>query len=566
MLVSKDPNPKDAAVLDIVRNTAASGPEYCDLPQGLAELLEVPRIVSTVYHEVQSRISTLAETLDLPSGWMVCDDPGSWRSEAPTFFQPVPPGKYQLRMVEAGHDLVAMVLLIQPEKQVVRYARAFRKFLEDGRENDSDRIGVDSGQIGFADAESLYGMSMYEREQMCLRAHEEGKNQEPGSRIQSMPMKNGLDAIVFSTDGDGGFPAYWGLDANDRPVRLVIEASHTALPVHEDLAFRIGGDGRLELAHGTLTRIRMDVLISWAGDGSIKDVVVVTGRGCDLEYAVTDQSGATMAPFQPVTTVDDESEYELAGMPESGPATAIIGGHVHVRMMRGYEYHLVTSVPEIAANSAKAFSNAWTACGCGYGARWWHRRLKKAYSDPVRDGRDYPARYYHNWRHLTACLIELDAARPHHQHLDLPAIEMALWFHDLVYDSKAGNNEEESARAAAHALKEGGAPAALIEKVCALILATKTHPTDADPGTALLVDIDLSIFGQPADVFDEYQWAIRQEYGWVPQAVYEVKRREVLARFLARETIYQTPFFRERYEAVARENLRSAVEQRSQGG
>ena len=56
--------------------------------------------------------------------------------------------------------------------------------------------------------------------------------------------------------------------------------------------------------------------------------------------------------------------------------------------------------------------------------------------------------------------------------------------------------------------------------------------------------------------FAEYDAQVREEYGWVPGLIYKVKRRAVLAGFLARPAIYGTERFRERFEGRARENLR----------
>ena len=91
-----------------------------------------------------------------------------------------------------------------------------------------------------------------------------------------------------------------------------------------------------------------------------------------------------------------------------------------------------------------------------------------------------------------------------------------------------------------------------------LILATK-HNRPVSGDAALLVDIDLAILGKPADEFDRYDAAIRQEYAWVSEEAYRAGRSKVLQSFLDRTTIYQTEFFRNLYEAQARTNLQRVL-------
>ena len=59
----------------------------------------------------------------------------------------------------------------------------------------------------------------------------------------------------------------------------------------------------------------------------------------------------------------------------------------------------------------------------------------------------------------------------------------------------------------------------------------------------------------------QLQAQVRAEYSWVPAPLFCSKRRAVLAEFLARQPIYNTPRLREALEHQARENLAWSLEQ-----
>ena len=173
-----------------------------------------------------------------------------------------------------------------------------------------------------------------------------------------------------------------------------------------------------------------------------------------------------------------------------------------------------------------------------------------------------PHRCYHKLAHIDDCLGEFDRAKQ--LATDPAAVELAIWFHDAVYDPRAADNEERSAELAKDWLSDVHASDALTDSVGRLILATKNHEASLHADAALLVDVDLSILGKPPEQFWEYERQIREEYAWVEKSVFAAKRAEILRRFLARERIYQTGIFH-RIEAQARANLRASV-QRLSGG
>jgi predicted metal-dependent HD superfamily phosphohydrolase len=180
-----------------------------------------------------------------------------------------------------------------------------------------------------------------------------------------------------------------------------------------------------------------------------------------------------------------------------------------------------------------------------------HQRLLKAWS-----GR---ARRYHTLDHLAACLRELEANLALAQQSG--EVALALWFHDAVYSTYRADNEDRSAALAETLLANAGASAASIERVQAAILATRHSAATLTGDQALVVDIDLSILGQPAAIYAEFESKVRAEYWWVPVKKFRAGRTAILRSFLERSSIYQTEVFRTRYEVRARENLTHAIAQ-----
>jgi predicted metal-dependent HD superfamily phosphohydrolase len=134
-------------------------------------------------------------------------------------------------------------------------------------------------------------------------------------------------------------------------------------------------------------------------------------------------------------------------------------------------------------------------------------------------------------------------------------VELALWFHDAVYHADRSDNEEQSAHWASRCLLEAGADTETADTVAHLILATRHDSEMPEGDAALLCDIDLAILGAPRRAYHRYQQAIRDEYAWVPEALYQGSRAKVLQRLLGREKIYNTELFSQRLERRARANL-----------
>jgi predicted metal-dependent HD superfamily phosphohydrolase len=178
------------------------------------------------------------------------------------------------------------------------------------------------------------------------------------------------------------------------------------------------------------------------------------------------------------------------------------------------------------------------------------RELTARYSEPHRK--------YHTMQHVGECFAKLRELRALAQR---PAeIELALWFHDAVYDTKRKDNEEKSAEWAQAAALSAGLAAPVGDRVYNLVMVTRHNAEPVETDEQILVDVDLSILGAAPERFDEYEHQVREEYSWVPGPLFRRERRKILEDFLKRRTLFQTEQFIAAYEAQARANLQRSLD------
>jgi predicted metal-dependent HD superfamily phosphohydrolase len=167
-------------------------------------------------------------------------------------------------------------------------------------------------------------------------------------------------------------------------------------------------------------------------------------------------------------------------------------------------------------------------------------------------------RHYHTARHIADCLARLDEARALCEYPD--EVELALWFHDAIYDTHARDNEAQSADWAARVLHDVDAEKPVTDRVRALIMATCHAALPETRDACVLVDIDLSILGALPQRFDAYELEIRAEYAWVPNILFRATRRKILGEFLKRPSIYSTDDFKQKLENSAHANLARSLQ------
>ncbi len=183
----------------------------------------------------------------------------------------------------------------------------------------------------------------------------------------------------------------------------------------------------------------------------------------------------------------------------------------------------------------------------------WEKVFDHLVAEYSKDGR-----YYHAMVHVQYGLERVHLGKDVAK--DLNAVETAWWFHDIFYDTSRHDNEERSARFAGIMLVECGVNKNFADKVEDMIPYTKygkLRPTDVD--TQLLLDMDLSSFAAPRDLFVKNTEDIRKEYAFVEEGLFRSTRAEILQKFLDLKPIYLTEPFRRHFEADARANLTQSI-------
>ena len=175
-----------------------------------------------------------------------------------------------------------------------------------------------------------------------------------------------------------------------------------------------------------------------------------------------------------------------------------------------------------------------------------------------------PHRAYHGQAHIDAMLQGLSALgdafeRP-------AAVELAIWYHDAIYDPARHDNEARSADLL-RAEVSGLADPALLDAAELMVRLTAGHtlPPDVHPAwrtdCALFLDLDLAVLGAPAAEYDAYEAGIAAEFVPVHGInAFRTGRAAFLRALLDRARLFHTDRFHAALDAPARVNLSRALQ------
>ena len=162
-------------------------------------------------------------------------------------------------------------------------------------------------------------------------------------------------------------------------------------------------------------------------------------------------------------------------------------------------------------------------------------------------------RHYHTLQHLENLLITLTEVKSEIQNWE--SILFTLFYHDIIYTALKSDNEENSALLAEKRMQQLSVSNDIIERCKNQILATKSHSKSTDSDTNYFTDADLSVLGQPWEIYSLYYKNVRKEYAIYPDFIYNPGRKKVIQHFLSMNSIFKTDYFYNQFEKVAKENL-----------
>jgi len=122
----------------------------------------------------------------------------------------------------------------------------------------------------------------------------------------------------------------------------------------------------------------------------------------------------------------------------------------------------------------------------------------------------------------------------------------------------SGTNEQQSAELFERLAK--GADPAFRRRVCGLIMATRHRGGERNHDRRYMVDIDLAGFGASWDEFMRNGALLREESPKKSDMQYHCGQASFLQRLQRRRHFFATEYFRDRYEAKARANVRRLLD------
>lgn len=193
----------------------------------------------------------------------------------------------------------------------------------------------------------------------------------------------------------------------------------------------------------------------------------------------------------------------------------------------------------------------------------WHRHVgigadAEHWFDTVMGAHRAEGRHYHTARHVRWVVQHIRTLAPAADVVDadLDIVVAAAFFHDVVYDPTASDNERASAAMARRALTDLGWPPEPTERAATMIEATADHGADcSDRSMCVLLAADLGVLAAEPGAYSDYVRNVRKEYGHLDDTAWRQGRTAFVRAMLERPSIFPASLRLETWEKRARANL-----------
>ena len=172
-----------------------------------------------------------------------------------------------------------------------------------------------------------------------------------------------------------------------------------------------------------------------------------------------------------------------------------------------------------------------------------------------------PHRGYHNTEHLEEFLTHLRTYR-HKFRSTWPAVLLAMFYHDAVYNAKPGDDEKASVKVMYKDLLEAGLSIGSDTlRAEEFILYTINHKVPKrDKAALIFIDADMAIVGSPTNRYARYVEGFYKEYGvhYTPKDLAAGRAGFLQGKLESGEPIFKTPEF-SYLEEQARINMQTEL-------
>jgi hypothetical protein len=199
-------------VLSVARHDAPFAPLPKDVEPNGDRLFTPGREIERHGSSTTTELEHVGE-LDLASGMLAVRDFGYDVYDLPIIKRRVKPGKYPVEILRAW-GRVAAVRVKFSSQPVVSWHPA-------NDANDHHVIGVDAGNVAILDAAAFASMQARKRERLFTSVVSAPGGMKPATFVT---LAKGNDCVVVESGwGDGGYPAYFGVDAKGQPAIFFVD-------------------------------------------------------------------------------------------------------------------------------------------------------------------------------------------------------------------------------------------------------------------------------------------------------------------------------------------------------